>query len=85
MVFMKTCIGTGEYLTMGTSFAAPWITRKLAYLIEKMGMTRETAKALIVDSAIGWNKIDDLKSNYIGFGRVPVRIENVYLIQIMMK
>ncbi len=75
--FMKTCIGTGEYLTMGTSFAAPWITRKLAYLIEKMRMTRETAKALIIDSAIGWNKIDDLKSNYIGFGRVPVRIENV--------
>lgn len=39
----------------GTSFAAPWIARKLSYLIDVLGLTRELAKALIIDSAAGWN------------------------------
>lgn len=72
-----TCIGTGERIAMGTSYAAPWITRKLAYLIEKLGMTREIAKALLIDSATAWKTIDDTKSDYIGFGRVPIRIEDI--------
>src|SRR5690606_37450063 len=38
----------------GTSYAAPWIARKLTYLIEVLGLTREIAKALIIDSALGW-------------------------------
>ena len=33
----------GTVLNDGTSFAAPWIARKLAYLIYKMGLNRETA------------------------------------------
>lgn len=60
----------------GTSFAAAWITRKMAYLIEVMGLTREVAKALIIDSAYGWK---DLPKNhdYIGTGVVPQNIKDV--------
>lgn len=72
-----TCIGTGEHVTMGTSFAAPWITRKMAYLIQKIGLTRETAKALLIDSATEWRAIDEKNAEYMGFGIVPVRIENI--------
>ena len=39
---------------MGTSFAAPWISRKLCYLIDVMGLPKEVAKALIIDAAAGW-------------------------------
>ncbi|MCL2859358.1 MAG: S8 family peptidase [Oscillospiraceae bacterium] len=74
---IRTCIGTGEHLGSGTSLAAPWITRKVAYLIEKLGLTREIAKALIIDSATKWEQIDDLKSEYVGFGKVPIKIDEV--------
>lgn len=60
----------------GTSFAAPWITRKLAYLIYKMGFSREIAKALIIDSAAGWNPKDDT-SYAMGYGIVPKKIEDL--------
>jgi hypothetical protein len=33
------------------SFAAPWIARKLSYLIDILGLNRELAKALIIDAA----------------------------------
>lgn len=58
----------------GTSFAAPWVARKMAYLIQVIGMTRETAKALLIDSACGWSGTCDEKK---GYGIVPVRIEDV--------
>lgn len=58
----------------GTSLAAPWITRKMAYLINVIGLPRETAKALLIDSACGWNQSADLKK---GYGVVPTRIEDV--------
>lgn len=74
---MRTCIGTGQHMAVGTSIAAPWISRKLGYLIYKLGLSREIAKALIIDSATGWNKIDDVKAEYYGFGNVPVRIEDI--------
>jgi len=51
---IRTCAPLGEAFVSGTSFAAPWISRKLAYLIEILGLTRELAKALIIDSAAGW-------------------------------
>lgn len=60
----------------GTSFAAPWITRKVAYLIYYLGLPLEVAKALIIDSAIGWNPRDSV-STAIGYGVVPVKIEDV--------
>lgn len=72
-----TCTKNGAKLGIGTSYAAPWISRKLAYLIDVIGLNREIAKALIIDSAIGWNEFDTEKANYIGFGQVPIRIEDI--------
>lgn len=73
---IKVCASTGEYFVSGTSFAAPWITRKMAYLIYNMGLSREVAKALLIDSAAGWNRKDDF-SHSIGYGVVPQRIEDI--------
>ena len=66
----------GVTLTAGTSFAAPWITRKMAYLIYVMHFSRETAKAMLIDAASGWRKIsaDNVK---IGYGVVPTKIEDI--------
>lgn len=63
----------------GTSFAAPWIARKICYLIDVLGLTREVAKALIIDSAAGWDyKQTTYKyQNIIGYGIVPKRIEDI--------
>lgn len=74
--YITVCLPNGEGKMKGTSFAAPWITRKLAFLIYKMGFSREVAKALIVDSAARWNRRDDT-SHAIGFGVVPIRIEEI--------
>ena len=69
----------GEIEEFGTSFAAPWISRKLCYLIDIMGLSREVAKALIIDAAAGWEykkstyKVKDL----IGYGIVPVNINDI--------
>ncbi len=63
----------------GTSYAAPWITRKIAFLIEVLGFSREVAKALIVDAAAGWNGIgNDIRlAPLIGHGIVPKSIEDI--------
>ncbi|MBO5179254.1 MAG: S8 family peptidase [Clostridia bacterium] len=74
---IRTCIGTGQKMNQGTSFAAPWIARKMAYLIYKLQLSREIAKALLIDSATGWNAIDDSNAEYYGFGNVPIKIEDV--------
>lgn len=59
----------------GTSFATPWIARKIAYLIHVVGMTRESAKALLIDSAIGWS--GDPIDVYRGHGVVPIDIREI--------
>lgn len=66
---------TGNYYLSGTSFAAPWITRKVAYLIYVLGFSKETAKALIIHNAANWNKLDNMKLK--GFGVVSKRIEDI--------
>lgn len=66
----------GAVYVSGTSFAAPWITRKIAYLVYNMGLTREIAKALIIDAAAGWNSQDD-PSHTIGYGVVPMHISDI--------
>lgn len=68
-----------EAYKSGTSYAAPWVTRKLAYLIQVLGMTRETAKALLVDAAAGWENTGNnhALAPLIGHGVVPIRIEDV--------
>lgn len=63
------------YLT-GTSFAAPWITRKMAYLICVMGLSREVAKALIIDSAAKWGPSGNV-SDTMGYGVVPKHIGDI--------
>ena len=66
----------GAIYLSGTSFAAPWITRKLAYLIYVMGLSREVAKALIIDSAAKWGPSGSA-SDSMGYGIVPKRIEDI--------
>ena len=71
---MHICTPTGEAWASGTSFAAPWISRKMAYLMQVMNLPREVAKALIIDSATGWQFEDN---PYMGYGRVPQRITDI--------
>lgn len=70
------CEPLGKASVTGTSYAAPWIARKMAYLIHMMGLSRELAKALLIDSAAGWNRKDD-GSHMMGYGVVPKRIEEI--------
>lgn len=75
---LNTVDGDGDKSVMGTSFAAPWISRKLAYLIEVIGLSREVAKALLIDSAIGWTpETNRHRIEMIGNGVVPIRIEDI--------
>lgn len=70
------CKPTGAAYANGTSYAAPWISRKLAYLIHTLGFSREIAKALLIDSAAGWNT--DMSQKYsVGYGVVPKKIDEV--------
>ena len=63
----------------GTSIAAPWIARKLCYLIDVLRLPIEIAKALIIDSAAGWNYVDKgyKEKNIKGFGVVPIKIDDI--------
>ena len=63
----------------GTSFATPWISRKLCYLIDVMGLTREVAKALLIDSAAGWDykKTTYRNKDVVGYGIVPIDIQQI--------
>lgn len=74
--YIRVCTPTGEAFVKGTSFAAPWIARKMSYLIDVLGFNRETAKALIINSATDWSKQGE-KSHLMGFGVVPIRIEDI--------
>ncbi|MDR3263736.1 MAG: S8 family peptidase [Clostridiales bacterium] len=73
---IRVCTPTGEGFSSGTSIAAPWISRKMAYLVNVMGLSREIAKALIIDSASGWTDEQD-PSIEVGHGVVPIRIDDI--------
>ena len=73
---MKVCTPTGEAFVQGSSFAAPWISRKLSYLINILGLSRDIAKALIINSATGWDK-EQHNPSLIGHGVVPKKIKNI--------
>ena len=73
---LMACDSHGTYYVKGTSYAAPWITRKVAFLIHNMGLSREIAKALIIDSAVQWKQNEE-PSKLIGFGVVPIKIEEI--------
>ena len=74
--YIRVCTPTGESLVSGTSYAAPWIARKMAYLIEVIGLSREVAKAMLIDAATGWNT-EIASPQLIGYGIVPIRIEDI--------
>lgn len=76
---ITVCTNKGIDKQYGTSFAAPWISRKMCYLIDVMGLTRELAKALIIDSAAGWEyKQENYKNqNMVGYGVVPKKINDI--------
>lgn len=59
----------------GTSFAAPWITRKIAYLVYRANRTKEEAKALLIDAAFGWG--EEPLSLVKGYGVPPIRINDI--------
>ena len=69
----------GEQDVYGTSYAAPWISRKLCYLIDVMGLPKEIAKALIIDSAAGWEYKQSTYRNkdMVGYGVVPINIDKI--------
>lgn len=68
----------GAAFVAGTSFAAPWIARKLSYLIDVLGLNREVAKAMIIDSARGWNEAPTPEEVAIyGHGVVPIKIDDI--------
>lgn len=76
--YMNVVDPLGLACVAGTSFAAPWIARKVAYLIEVLGLSKEVAKALIIDSAIGWKHgVDNSTISLKGYGVVPQRIDDI--------
>lgn len=77
---MEVCSNMGQGFVKGTSFSAPWIARKLAYMINILGLSRELAKALLIDSAAGWERKDDISCT-IGYGVVPQKIEDIVATQ----
>ena len=73
---MRVCAPNGEAFVKGTSFAAPWIARKLSYLIDVLGLSRDVAKALLIHSATTWDK-QQTDPTLIGHGVVPIHIKDI--------
>jgi len=74
---IRVCTPIGEASVCGTSFAAPWVTRKLSYLINILGLSREIAKALILHSALGWVIKSEETTFLTGHGIVPQHIDDI--------
>ena len=76
--YICVCEPLGAANVAGTSYAAPWIARKLAYLINVLGFNREVAKAMIIDSARAWNEAPTPEEVALyGHGVVPIKIEDI--------
>lgn len=76
--YIQVCEPLGAANVAGTSFAAPWIARKLSYLIDVLGLNREIAKAMIIDSARGWNENPTPEQVALyGHGIVPIKINDI--------
>lgn len=76
--YIRVCEPLGVAYVAGTSFAAPWIARKLSYLIDVLGLNREIAKAMIIDAARGWNeKPNPEEVALYGHGIVPIKITDI--------
>lgn len=67
-----------DYYCSGTSFAAPLVARKAAYLIHYLHFDPLLAKALIIDAASKWDEHSNMKINHkIGYGVVPKTIKEI--------
>lgn len=76
--YIRVCESFGFVQRAGTSFAAPWIARKLSYLIDILGLSREVAKAMIIDAAKGWNPNPSPDNIALyGHGIVPIKINDI--------
>ena len=76
--YINVCHPLGLERVGGTSYAAPLVSRKLAYLINIMGLTKEEAKALLIDSALSWKgKISYEDAVLKGHGVIPIKIEDI--------
>ena len=76
--YIKVCEPLGEANVAGTSFADPWIARKLSYLMDILGLNREVAKAMIIDAARDWNeKPTPEEVALYGHGIVPIKIDDI--------
>lgn len=76
--YIKVCEPLGAANVAGTSFAAPWIARKLSYLIDVLGLNREVAKAMIIDAARDWNESPTPEEVALyGHGIVPIKIDDI--------
>ena len=76
--YIQVCEPLGAANVAGTSYAAPWIARKLSYLIDILGLNREIAKAMIIDAARGWNESPAPEEVALyGHGIVPIKINDI--------
>ena len=76
--YIKVCEPLEAASVAGTSYAAPWIARKLSYLIDILGLNREIAKAMIIDAARGWNESPAPEEVALyGHGIVPIKINDI--------
>ena len=76
--YIRVCEPLGAAIVAGTSYAAPWIARKLSYLIDVLGLNREVAKAMIIDAARGWDeKPTPEEVALYGHGIVPIHINEI--------
>ena len=76
--YIQVCEPLGAAHVAGTSYAAPWIARKLSYLIDVLGLNREIAKAMIIDAARGWNETPTPEEVALyGHGVVPIKIDDI--------
>lgn len=76
--YIQVCEPLGAASVAGTSFAAPWIARKMSYLIDILGLNREVAKAMLIDAARDWSESPTPEEVALyGHGVVPIRIEDI--------
>ena len=76
--YIQVCEPLGAARVAGTSYAAPWIARKLSYLIDVLGFNREIAKAMLIDSARAWNDAPTPEEVALyGHGIVPIKINDI--------
>ncbi|WP_303056428.1 S8 family peptidase [Victivallis vadensis] len=76
--YIQVCEPLGVAHVAGTSYAAPWIARKLSYLIDVLGLNREIAKAMIIDSARSWDVTPTPEEVALyGHGIVPIKINDI--------